>query len=226
MAPSATYTSVVKLSGTTTAFTNEATTAVSAGTVYQITNTSKRIVDPDVAITVKDGGVTVAATLYTFDYLFGIVTFSGYSAAGAVTVDGSYLPTHTVTDARMSSVSMQVGLVDSTSYDSASASSGSKRFTPTLKTASGEVEILDILQTDLDAGAGSVVIETLADGRTPVLLEQALGSSGKYFRAWVLFEGLDRALSVEDLANKKVKWRATAKVGSGQTEGASFGIGS
>lgn len=225
MAPSAGFNSTVKISGTPTAFTGEACSVVSAGSVYQITDTTKRIVDPATAVVVKDNGVTKAASLYVFDYLFGKVTFVGYTASGPVTVDGAFIPVLSVVDARSYSINRSRALLDSTSFDFAAANQAARRYTAGLLGADGEIEVLDITDPDLDPGAGSVLLDVLADAGTPKLIEMNLGGTGYYFRAWVLLEGINREAPADALMKKTVKWRSAAIVGSGQTETASFGIG-
>jgi hypothetical protein len=222
--PYAGWAGTIKVSGTPTAFTNEATTAL-GGNVFQITNSVRRIVDPATAITVKDNGVTVPATSYTFDYLYGKVR--GYAASpGPITVDGSYLPLLTVADAVSAAINQMRELLETTSFDSAAAASGARRFLAGLKGADGELEIVDVADTDLDGGAGTVVLATLMDAGTPKLLEVGLGNSGAFWRGWILLEGLARVQNVKELPKTTVRWRACGIVGAGQTEAAYFGVGS
>lgn len=91
----------VKVSGAATAFTDEATTEVTADTVFQITDTAKRVWDRTATITVKVDTVTQASSLYTLNRLTGTVTFlSAIGAAAVVTVSGSYLPLSTAAEAK------------------------------------------------------------------------------------------------------------------------------
>src|SRR4051812_9843924 len=88
--PSAAYATTVEITGTSTAIVAEACALVT-GTTYQITNTARRVLDPAVAVTVKDGGVAIPAANVDIDYLFGKFTLTA-PPGGAVTVDASYLP--------------------------------------------------------------------------------------------------------------------------------------
>lgn len=83
----------VYASGAALSFTGEAFTTVSANTVYQITNTAKRVWDRSTTITVKKDAVTQAATLYTLNRLTGTITFMADIGGGhTITADGNYLP--------------------------------------------------------------------------------------------------------------------------------------
>jgi len=100
---------LVKASGAAVAFLDEPTTKVTANTVYQITNTAKRVLDRTATITVEvdadgagAGGFVVAdPSTYTLNRLTGTVTFSADQGVDAVVrMDGSYLPLTTVAEAR------------------------------------------------------------------------------------------------------------------------------
>ena len=110
---------LVKIGGTPTAFTDEATTATVANKVYQITNTAKRIWSPTATITVKDGGVAVdpVADPYVINRLTGKVTFTA-TTARVITISGTYLPMTTI--AKSKSVTYEKGneVLDDTTFDS------------------------------------------------------------------------------------------------------------
>ena len=67
--PRAGYTGTVKASGAAVVMTAEACTSLGSNR-YQITNTAKRIVDPNTALVVLENGVA-SVLAYTFDHLFG-----------------------------------------------------------------------------------------------------------------------------------------------------------
>lgn len=110
---------LVKIGGTPTAFTDEATTATVANKVYQITNTAKQIWSPTATITVKNGGVAVdpVADPYTINRLTGKVTFTA-TTARTITISGTYLPMSTI--AKSKSVTYEKGneVLDDTTFDS------------------------------------------------------------------------------------------------------------
>lgn len=168
--------------GTSTVITNEACSLVVAGT-YQITNTARRILDPAVAIVVKDTGVTVAATFYTLDLLFGKVTFSGYSPTGAVTITGAYFTVAAVAEVRSFAINMKADLADNTTFDSA----GVRSKLPTLRDFTCDFEYLSSPVTDLDAGtAGTQTLQSWREAGTAKLIEIKLGSV--FWRGWGTFE--------------------------------------
>lgn len=111
---------LVKVSGTPTAFTDEATTVVTADKVYQITSSAKRVWDQTATITVKDGGVAVNATTdpYSINRLTGTVTFTN-TTARTITISGTYLPMSTLAKVKNSSYSLTSVSLDDTTYDSA-----------------------------------------------------------------------------------------------------------
>src|SRR5690606_14139279 len=88
------YNVALKTSSTSTAMTDDATTQIGSTKSYQITNTAKRVIDPDVAVVVEDGGTPVDADdIESIDYTGGTVTFvGGYTVSGSVTMTANYLP--------------------------------------------------------------------------------------------------------------------------------------
>jgi hypothetical protein len=106
----AAYLAKVYVTGTATTMTGQAMGS-SGGSLYTISDASKTLVDPSTAITVKDGGVTVLPSTYSFDYLTGQVTLAA-PAGGAVTIDGKFLPKRQILNAYEMSVSLSKSLVD------------------------------------------------------------------------------------------------------------------
>ena len=101
----------VRKSGTSTAFSGEATTSSGGYTVYQITNEAKRVLDRDVVPTVYKDAVEVSSG-FTIDYLNGKVTFSVPNGAGEViTLDGKYMPMADVVDAHEYELSLNANLI-------------------------------------------------------------------------------------------------------------------
>ena len=220
----------IKVSGTSTAMLAEATSAIaddSAGRHRrQITNATKRVLDPATALTVKDGGVAVAAAnVYSVDYQFGIVTFAlGYVIGGAVTFDASYLPLLAVTDARSVDISVERQVIDTTTYDSAVAASGGRRSTPGLLGFTAEMELLDGVDSDLDPGADTLVLHTLLTADTPKLVEVQY-APGYYFRGWATLTGIERSSTPEDVLKKTVKMVGSSQTATSYSDNAYFGFG-
>lgn len=209
------HATTLKISGTAVAVTGEATTSLGSSR-WQVTSTARRIMDPSVAVVVKDGGTPVSSALYSLDYLFGIVTFSGYTPSGAVTFDFSYLPVQTITEVRNFSFSFGGDLQDVTTYDSA----GAKQKLAALIDGSGSFEFLSLRSADVDSGTGGTQsLDTYFAAATPKLLEANFG--GTYLRAWVVTEGLESSAEVAGLVVHSANFQTAP-----QKAGAAFGFGS
>lgn len=113
---------------TSVSVTAEACTSLSA-TVYRVTSTARRFLDPAQAVVVKDGGVTVSAALWSIDYLTSRITFSGYVVLGSITVDAYYIPLTTVAEVQSAEVVATQALQDITPFD---YSNGAKSYKATL----------------------------------------------------------------------------------------------
>lgn len=207
--PFAGYTGSLKESGTAVPVTGEACSFVS-GTdptkIYQVTSTSRRIWDPTAAITVKDGGSTVAAANYVFDYLFGVVTFTAHSVSGSITVDGSYLPTVTVANVRKHSMKLSRAQLDRTDYDDAD---GWMHFVQGLASGSVDFELLNKISATLDSEDGGLL--TYLTNDRPKVLE--LGGGGSFWRLWVKPENLQESGDVAGLVVGNMTWRQSANAG-------------
>jgi hypothetical protein len=210
------YAVSVKLTGTSTAMTDAATTALSA-TRYQVTDSTKRVLDPAVAVTVEVDGAPATATDYTLDYLFGIVTF-GVDPDGVVTVTANYLPLLTVALARSVSVSMS-----RVELDDSQLGSGEKSLKLGKKQAEAELQQLELLDADLDAGGATVTWDALHDAATPKLLEVDL--SARKWRGWVVLSGLEQAASADELATATIRAKGSARAALGRSEVVSHAFG-
>lgn len=218
----AAFTCVLRLSGTSTSMTTEATTLVS-GTTYQVTDSTKRALDPATAVTVYDNGTPVAAGSVTVDFLFGKVTLTA-PPSGAVTVSGNYLPLWAFAEVRAFELNMTGAMLDTTVMDS----------TTTVRTrvlgladASGTISGLDTLQTDIDTGGTTLKPDTVFTGGTPILLEIDF-PAGNSFRSWVLFDSEKVGGSWDALVESTMNWQAVGRIasaGAGTGEAASFGWG-
>lgn len=80
---------IVTADGAGTVMTDEACGLVS-GTTYQITDAAKRLVDPNIAITVKDGVTPLTADQYEMVFANGKIVLDA-APGGAVTITGEYL---------------------------------------------------------------------------------------------------------------------------------------
>lgn len=216
--PGAAHPTTIKIPGTSTAMVDQPCSLVS-GTTYRITDAAKRVLDPDAAVTVKDGGVAVAAADYTVDPLFGTVTLDS-APGGAVTISASYLPLLTVGTARGFGIQASRTVLDDTTF-------GDLAKAKLLGLADGSVslDLLEDLLEDHDPGAGARTLgDYLAQG-LPVLVEIHPGAAGPYFRGWYVAESQEVAGEVDDLVTASLSLTCSARTITGRQDAASFGWG-
>jgi len=198
--PTPGYNSTLKSSGTPTAMVNEATSELTADTIFQITNSARRIIDPDAAVVVRVNGVIVT-TGFTLDYLLGKATFSPpLNPADVVTISGNYLPMFDLLEGKEFNIDLSRDLNDSTVFKA----TPNRTRQPCLKDASGSISVLSNL---LDASGGIPVLFDLLSNGTRFVLEITPGGTTKVFRAWVRFESQQVAAAVADLVNATLNWQ-------------------
>lgn len=162
------YVATLKMTGTSTSMTSEACALVS-GKTYQITNTAKRVIDPAVAVVVRDGVTDVTANVISIDYLFGKVTFSaGYTVVGAITIfSGNYLPLATVASMKGFTLTQTADATDISDYATVQANSGYRVFQQGLKSIAVELKgfynVSNAILTKLEARS-LLVLEICPDG--------------------------------------------------------------
>lgn len=219
----ANYTTVIRGPGTSTAFTLEPTTKLTANTVYQLNTDAKRLLDPAVPPLVEvdaDGAgggayATAPASSYVVDYLFGIITFlADQGGPATVRVSGSYLPVLDLAGVTEWKYSASRTVLDDTTVNN---TAGQRTKKLGLKDITGSLTINELLSFDNDPGGGTMKLKDFLDNATPLLFEAATG--GKRFRAWVLIESADIGNGgVDELINNNVNW-----TGAARTVGAGFG---
>jgi hypothetical protein len=215
----AAHTTVIKQTGTAVAMTSEATSSLSAS-VYQITDATKRIIEPDIAITVTDNGAGVADADYTVDLLFGKVTKVSGNFTGPVLITAAYLPTYAVAEATGFEINCTAKLLETTKM--AAATANRERMLG-LRDASGSVSGLDTLTTDIDSGGTTLVPLTDFHAGTRRVLEVTF-PGGVLFRAFVRFSEVKQGGEVDDVFKSTLNWQADAAKGADQTEASSFGF--
>lgn len=190
------YLTTIKKSGSTTAFTDEATTLVS-GKTYRINNTAKRVWDEGVAVVVKDNNVDHTADVVSINYLFGEVTFAGgYSVTGAVTVTGSYLPMTTVAQAQAWDLSLEADVLDATDYETAAGNGGTRVHKVGLSSFNLTVERWEDISHDY---------EDLLTARTPLVVEVVTANGNLSFRGWYQISTANKAGNVTDLESESIE---------------------
>ena len=132
---------IAGVAGSGSAFTHEATTAVTALTVYQITSTTKRYWDPTVALVVEtsvDAGVTWSAITSGFQvaYAGGVIRFPVAQAAGTqVRVSGAYLTASVLGQCKEWDLAVSLDTPDTTVFTAGTSLSAWKSCVAALKDA-------------------------------------------------------------------------------------------
>lgn len=220
MAPTAGYLVQLKVGGTSTAMTGEACSEVDAGppAIYRVTDAVKRVLDPDVAVTLYDNGVEVNAQDYAVDYLFGTFTI-GVAVTGPVTVDANYIPLLTVAEARSITINMSAAELDASVMGEAFS-----KFELGQATAEGSIESLNPVDTDMDSGGGTTTFQDTLRGRSFLLLQAEIQS--EYFRSWVKLPSAPQEASNDSLYSNTLNWKSSLKRALGRTEVVCFDWGS
>lgn len=207
----------LKVGGTPTTMTGEATTEV--GAVCTITAAAKRAIDPDSAVTVYDGVSDESATA-TIDFVNGVITLAE-APAGAVTITGKYIPLLTVAEAKaLKVVRPQAVFADVTRLGDTAG-----RQCEVFKKCELTLTHMHAVNDDLDGGAGTTSLESLMAAGTPLFVEAALG--GETLRGWFSVVDEDRTHGVEaDVQNATITLRGVVRdcVGRPTTEQALFSI--
>jgi hypothetical protein len=189
------YLASVKAISTGVAMTNEATTATGAS--YQINTASKRILDLNTAIVVKDGG-SVTTEAYTVDYLNGKVTF-GSVASRTITITGAYLTPATIATADTFNFS-----ATTESYENTAFGSQYKSFEAGL--ISGTATLGRFFLTD------DLFIDALLDGEYKIL-EYYVSSGVKIsFYGLLTSDNVDSA--VASLVREEMTFQITTQIGA------------
>jgi predicted secreted protein len=133
------YIAQLRIGGTPIAMTSEAMALVS-GKTYQITATSKRIIDLATTTNVFDNAVNQNANVESIDYLNGTVTFkASYTPVGAITITGAYVPTTVIAKAKSFTLTQGAAEIDTTDYETALANGGWRTYSQGLRNARIEV---------------------------------------------------------------------------------------
>lgn len=135
------YTAALKVGGTPVAVTGEATAQIGTTKSYRIVAAARRLMSYAATVTVKDGVTPVAtSSILNIDYLNGIVTFvAGYTPAGAVTIDYSYVPSTALGKGRSFNLKQSAAEIDTTDYATAKANGGWRTYKLGLKTVGLEI---------------------------------------------------------------------------------------
>jgi len=182
---------LIKISGVATIMTAEATTLITTGLVYQITNAVKQVLDIATVPTVLVGGSAVSAATYTVNYLNGKITFLS-SATRTVTVTGKYLPMTTAAYANQMSNSRACDMHEATAFQATH-----KSRIAGLKSASGTLAQFDVTDTTYS--------DALAAG-LPVVMEIRTGLADEPDRFWALLESTEVQAAIDSIQSETISW--------------------
>jgi hypothetical protein len=184
----------ILVSGAGLALTDEATSLIT-GTTYQVTNATKRLLDPDAAITVKDGGVTIDPDDYTLDRLFGRVVLAG-APGGAVTVSGTYLPVAAVATATSFGISRKATNVETTPLGAPGAAVQRQQVLKDVSGSIGRFDEADDLFVDALIAGGAVCVQLNVSG-------------SPHRRMWALVMTSDIDGEADGLLEEGIEWEGT-----------------
>jgi len=200
----AAYKTTIKLGGTPTAMTDEATTQSSAdGSVFTITSSAKRILNRESSAipTVSINGSSVSADTYDLNYLFGKIDFESTKASSAtVTLTGEYIPigsSEKITHCHNHDLTLESDNLDATGYAEAQASNGARE------------RVLGLSDATLSLGRyedGGLEFVNACSSRDPVLIEIRPGGDDLTFRGWYYVESVGHSGGIEDLEDKDISF--------------------
>ena len=199
---------LVKVPGAAVAFTQEATTANGARTVYTITNSAKSVWDPQVAVLVETspngttGWATASPSSYALNRLAGTVTFATPLGAGYFTrVSGSYLPMSVVAGAKSFTYTLTAAILNSTGFDDAYTSGGFPTKSIGLFDAQGT------LARWYQNPVAGYFRDALLNA-TVVVLEFSVNRAVGYdCRIWALLDKQQIAAAVSSLVDDTIDWQ-------------------
>lgn len=191
-----------------------AITSGTASTTFRITDSAKRLINPNDALHVKNGTTTVAySDISSIDFLNGIITFASARADGSVTsisFSGSYLPITTTSDVVLETKSFKLSqsrdLLDTTVL------TGTTDFTRKRLAALKDFS-LDVESIALDADLAWLAT-TFFNG-DHVVPEVYFGDvAAPRFRAFCKIGSMDKEEDVEGLGTINVSFQAAAVLNS------------
>lgn len=187
---------LIKVSGVAVAMVDEATSTTD-NTVYQITNSAKRIIGLDASITVEDGGVTTVES-YTVNRLNGTITFGSADPLRVITVTSQYLPMSTAAECHEFSLTINGETIDTTRFQD-----NWLRKIQGLKSAEGSLS----KWWDTD----TYFVDTLISG-DPVVLELYEQSDLEPERLWAILNSSEMSTAVDGAVEDSVSFESTEEL--------------
>lgn len=195
--------------GTATAMTSEATTDVGGlHTTWQITDATKRAIDPMTAVVVTSsiGGI-LSSTLYSVDYINGIITYTAVEPLEVITVGGKYIPLLQVAKGRSLSLDADHEVADVAVFGDTSPR--------TLATRCSMKISLDSIEspgTDLDTGGGTRILAADLLTGVPIFIEAA-PSTTLAIRGWFVPESGTIKATLADVVSTELKLKSVFRNG-------------
>jgi hypothetical protein len=191
MAELAGKTTLIKISGAATTMTAEATTTTDNQN-YQITSTTKQVLDRDTAPTVLDDGVETEED-YTVNYLNGKITFTTVDAGrGPITVTGKYLPMTTAAYAHSMTKNTGADIHDVTPFQSTH-----KKRKAGLLFQSGTLSQFNVIDATYAAAL---------QAGNPIVIEDRDTATSEPNRVWALLDSVQIAGAIAGVQDMPVSW--------------------
>ena len=176
------YLTTVKLGGTPVALSAEPMTNTS-GNIFQITDTTRRVLDRNVVPTFEDEGESPqdipAADVLSISYIFGTVTFATSKTGPVVVKTGNYVPLTDIAGAHSYNLNHGGDVLDSTEFGLAN-NNGMRQRVLGLRDVSLSVDRWDQV--------GSQTFFDALNNRTPLFIEVKPGDGGQVARGWFVAE--------------------------------------
>lgn len=202
----ASFFTVLKVSGDSTAFASPESMTSIGTDVYQIDDPDRRIWDRTITPDFYADGVLIdEADIENIDYLFGTVTFST-TQTEPITVDTSYIPLTEVAEATDHTFSLAGDVLDDTSYDKANANGG-------YRTRVYGLRDINISLTRF-ANVNEEFIDAWTDEEVLVLEHRPIADSNIIWRGWFIVENADKSGTIDDLENVDITLQLDGDVDS------------
>jgi hypothetical protein len=196
--------SLVKVTSSPVAMTDEPTTEITEGLEYQITDAAKRILSPFASITVEvddDGSGTTSSPViqdsstYVLDRLTGKVTFNNALPLDAtVTITGDYLPVATAAESYEYSYTIEANNETNTTFG--------KTYVSRVQT------LLDFNASLSKYHIDQSFVDRLTSG-DPFVLEIYTDSNAVPLRAWCISSSDEISSSVDGLVEESIEVEGT-----------------
>lgn len=203
------YSCLVRKSGVSTAITTEPMSIMSSTSVkFRITDSARRVIDPNTAWHIKNGTTTMAySDIAALDYMFSEFTLNAPVADGSVTslsFSGSYLPITTSSDTILETKSFSLSENNDllgTDVFTGTTQLGIRRRMTGLQDVSLEVN-------SIARDADLVSLASVQQAGVHVVAEVFFGEpTHPRFRGICLIENIDRETAVEGLVETTIGFK-------------------